>query len=96
MAMSGHLHALAALPLGKSLWYPLDRRLGGPQGQSGHWSREKSCPCCELSTGHPASSLLLYRLRHPDSLIITGNNNSNDDDDDDTVWFEYLAVEAIK
>jgi hypothetical protein len=22
-------------PLGKNQWYPLDRRLGGPQGQSG-------------------------------------------------------------
>jgi hypothetical protein len=28
--VSGQLHALAALPRGKSPWYPLDRRLGGP------------------------------------------------------------------
>jgi hypothetical protein len=26
----------------KSLWYPLDRRLGGPQGRSGRGSEEKA------------------------------------------------------
>jgi hypothetical protein len=31
MEVSGQLHALAALPQGKSPWYPLDRRLGGPR-----------------------------------------------------------------
>jgi len=30
MEVSGQLHMLATLPLGKSSWYPLDRRLGGP------------------------------------------------------------------
>jgi hypothetical protein len=29
-------------PQGKSLWYPFDRRLGGPQSQSGHGSEEKN------------------------------------------------------
>jgi len=33
--VSGHLHTLAALPPGKDPWYPLDRRLGGPQSRSG-------------------------------------------------------------
>jgi hypothetical protein len=33
--VGGQHHALAALPLGKT-WYPLYRRLGGPQGWSGH------------------------------------------------------------
>jgi len=28
-------------PQGKSLWYPLDRRLGGLQIQSGHSGKEK-------------------------------------------------------
>jgi hypothetical protein len=32
---SGQLHDPAALPQGKSPWYPLDRRLGGLQSQSG-------------------------------------------------------------
>jgi hypothetical protein len=29
-------------PQGKSPWYPLDRRLGGPQSQSGHGAKEKN------------------------------------------------------
>jgi hypothetical protein len=29
-------------PQGKSPWYPLDRRLGGPQGLSGHGGEEKN------------------------------------------------------
>jgi hypothetical protein len=39
---SGELHALAALPPRKSLWHPLDRRLGGPQGRSGRGGEEKN------------------------------------------------------
>jgi len=38
MEVSGQLHAMAALPPGKEFWYPLDRRLGGPQSQSGQVS----------------------------------------------------------
>jgi len=34
MEVSGQLHSLAALPWGKSPQYLLDRRHGGPQGQS--------------------------------------------------------------
>jgi hypothetical protein len=33
--VSGQLHALAALLLGKVPQYPLNKRLGGPQNQSG-------------------------------------------------------------
>jgi hypothetical protein len=40
MEMSGRIHAPAALPEGKSLWYPLDRRPGGPQSQSGRGGEE--------------------------------------------------------
>jgi hypothetical protein len=29
-------------PQGKSPWYPFDRRLGGPQGRSGHGVEEKN------------------------------------------------------
>jgi len=34
---------------GKNPWYPLNRRLGGPQSRSGRSDREKSlhCPCRE-------------------------------------------------
>jgi hypothetical protein len=33
MVVSGQLHAPAAYHQGKSPWYPLDRRLGGPQNR---------------------------------------------------------------
>jgi len=41
---SGQLQAQAALPLGKQAPYPLDRRMGEPQGRSGHYGEEKK-PC---------------------------------------------------
>jgi len=31
-------------PQGKSPWYPLDRRLGGPQSHSGHSEEKNSQP----------------------------------------------------
>jgi hypothetical protein len=34
MGVGGQRHTLATLPAGKT-WYPLCRRLGGPQGRSG-------------------------------------------------------------
>jgi hypothetical protein len=42
MEVSGQLHAPAAFPQGKSRWYPLDRRLGGPQSSSGRDGKEKN------------------------------------------------------
>jgi hypothetical protein len=33
---------LPLYPQGKSPWYPLDRRLGGPQSRSGRWGEEKN------------------------------------------------------
>jgi hypothetical protein len=48
--LSGHLHAPAALPRGKSPRYRLDRRLGGPQSRCGHGGEETGshhCPCRE-------------------------------------------------
>jgi hypothetical protein len=42
MEVSGLLHAPATLSLGKSPWYPLDRRLGGPQSRSGRGGEEKN------------------------------------------------------
>jgi hypothetical protein len=32
----------ASRPQGKILWYPLDRRLGGPQSRSGRGGEEKN------------------------------------------------------
>jgi hypothetical protein len=43
MEVSGQLYAPAALPPGKEApWYPLDRRLGGPQIRSGLGGEEKN------------------------------------------------------
>jgi hypothetical protein len=51
MEMSGQLHVPAALPQGKSPWYPLDRKLGGPQNRSGQRGVEKnSQPLSGLET----------------------------------------------
>jgi hypothetical protein len=42
MEVSDQLHAPAALPRGKSPWYSLARRLGGPQTRSGDGGEEKN------------------------------------------------------
>jgi hypothetical protein len=42
MKVSGQLHAPAALLQGKSPWYPLDMRLGGPQSHSERGDKEKN------------------------------------------------------
>jgi len=39
MFVDGQRYALATVTLGKETWYPLYRRLGGPQSQSG-WVRK--------------------------------------------------------
>jgi len=41
MEVTGQLHTPAALTPGQSPWYPLDRRLCGPQSSSGHGGEEK-------------------------------------------------------
>jgi hypothetical protein len=41
MEVSGQLHVQAALPQGKSPFYPLDRRLSEPQNRSGRGGEEK-------------------------------------------------------
>jgi hypothetical protein len=42
MEVSGQPHAPADSPPRKSPWYPLDRRLGGPQSPSGRGGEEKN------------------------------------------------------
>jgi len=53
--MSGQLQAPAALPLGKSLRYPLDRKLGGPR-----WQIQKNSIIAPAGTepGPPTRNLL--------------------------------------
>ena len=60
MGVDGQCHALAALPPGKTR-YPVYRRLGGSQGQSG-LVRKISHP---LALIPGPSSPLLYRLSYP-------------------------------
>jgi hypothetical protein len=42
MEVSGQLHARPLYPQGKSPWYPLDRRMGGPQRRSGRGGEQKN------------------------------------------------------
>jgi hypothetical protein len=64
MLVSGQLHAPAALPQGKSPWYPLERRLDGPQSRFRDGGEEKiPSPCRDsnpLPHHHPARSPALY------------------------------------
>ena len=63
MEVGGQLHASAALPLGKAR-YPLDKRLGGPQGRSGRvW--KISPPTGIRSPDRPARNESLYRPNYP-------------------------------
>jgi hypothetical protein len=65
MEVSGQLHAPAALP---GTWYPLDRRLGGPQSRSGRGGEEKNSqppPGIEpQNPDRPARSPALHRLSY--------------------------------
>jgi len=58
MEDSGQLRALTALPPRKSPRYPLNRRLGGPQGRSGHGGEEENSqplPGLEPQIIHPVA-----------------------------------------
>jgi hypothetical protein len=69
-------------PWGKSPWYPLHRRLGGPQSQSGHsgrkkkslhyycWKSNPSCPAHSLATILPE---LHWLFTFPYFIIIQNN-----------------------
>jgi hypothetical protein len=57
MGVRGQCHAPATL----DPWYPLDRRLGGPQSQYGHRLEEKSfCLCQGSNLDCPVHSQTLY------------------------------------
>jgi hypothetical protein len=59
MEVSGQLHYLVTLTLGKEPWYPLDMRLGGVRSWSGRGGEEKNpFPCRESNTGRPAHTLI--------------------------------------
>jgi hypothetical protein len=59
---------------GRNPWYPLDRRLGGPQSRSGRGGEEKnSQPPPGLETprimGRPVRKWSLYQLNYPGSEL---------------------------
>jgi hypothetical protein len=54
--VSGQIHAPAILPPGKEPLYPLDRRLGGPQSQSGRFGEEKIIDPTGTSVVQPVAS----------------------------------------
>jgi hypothetical protein len=68
MEVSSHLSPRPFHPQVKSPWYPLDRRLGGPQSHSGRGGEEKNSqprPGIEpWNTDHPSRSPALYRLSY--------------------------------
>jgi hypothetical protein len=69
MEGSGRHHAPAALPRGKILWYPLDRRLGGPQSQSERDGDEKvGYYCRESNPGRPARNLVTVLTSYTSSM----------------------------
>jgi hypothetical protein len=73
--VSGQLHAPAALPLGNSPWYPLERRLGGPQSWSGQLAEKKilhPTGTQTLTPWCPAHSQSLCGLSYP--FISTSQN----------------------
>jgi hypothetical protein len=66
MDVSGHLHAPAALTLGKETPYPLDRTLDGPQSLSGLGGEaEIPCPFRESTTVRPTHSLVTILTELP-------------------------------
>jgi len=55
MGLGGQRHTPATLPPGVTQ-YPLYRRLGGPQGRSGHLRKISSPPGCDPRTVNPVAS----------------------------------------
>jgi hypothetical protein len=68
-------------PQEKSLWYPLDRRLGGPQSRSGRRGGEKNSqppPGIEpYYPDRPARSPALYRLSYHGSSSSSSSSSSS-------------------
>lgn len=83
MEMSGQPQALAALPQGKRALCPLNRNVGKPKSQCGHFGREKIFrPCQYFNPDH--SSHCLDTILIEVSLVLTtiiiakySNNNNN-------------------
>jgi hypothetical protein len=82
MGMNSQLTSQTLYPQGKSPWYPLDRRLGGPQSRSGRGGEEKNSqpPPGIENPERPARSPTLYRLSYQGSngypeLLLRGQSS---------------------
>jgi hypothetical protein len=67
---------LMLYPQGRSPRYPLDRRLGGPQSQSGHREEEKNLTLSGIEPRPPAHSSLLYQLEQSCLTLINSAENN--------------------
>jgi hypothetical protein len=83
MKVSGQIHTPPLYPQGKSPWYPLDRRLDGPQSRSGRGGVEKNSqlpPGIEpYNPDRPAHRPELYRLRYHGSYIVIRSEHFNEE-----------------
>ena len=66
MGVGGQLHYVAALPPGKTQ-YPLYRRMGGLQAQSGQVQKISPLPGFDPQTVQPHSKSL-YQLSYPSTV----------------------------
>jgi hypothetical protein len=73
MEVSGQLHAPAALPQGESPWYPLDRRLGGPQSRCGEEKNSQSLQGLDPPVIQPVAQRCTTEL--PRLLGVDGGDN---------------------
>jgi hypothetical protein len=56
-------------------WYPLDRRLGGPQSRSGRGGKEKNSQLRQDS--NPRSSFSATSLKYPGFCLVKHRDNFN-------------------
>jgi hypothetical protein len=62
MGVGGQCHTLATSSLRKQTWYPLYRRLGGPQGWSEQVQKIFPLPGFNLWTIQPATTLSWFMV----------------------------------
>jgi hypothetical protein len=75
MEVSGQLHTPSVLPSGNRPWYPLDRRLGGPQLRCGRCEIEKNLllSCCPALSLISVLNYVCCRNRAQNNFIRTLN-----------------------
>jgi hypothetical protein len=96
--VSGQLHVLRALPLGKEPLVPIGQKAGWASEPV--WMlqrRDTSFPCWKSNPGHPTRGLSLYRLSYPSSnynynnefLLLLFHNNVK-------YWFHiFVTIQII-